>query len=98
MQETVLLLRGENGPVGVFTNVERRPQHRGACGAALLIDFGEFGARKFGVILISDGDLLSAQVASVRAGDAAGHRQLGSRIYLARRDLDGAGAPTVRPD
>ena len=57
----------------------------------------EFGKREFGVLPISDRDALSRQVASVRTGSPDPDGQLGPGIRIARRDLDPACAPTVRP-
>ncbi|HWN50187.1 MAG TPA: hypothetical protein VNO18_10230, partial [Xanthobacteraceae bacterium] len=50
------------------------------------------------VVLISDRNALSPQLASMRTRDPDRNGHLGPGIYLARRDLDRASALTVRPN
>lgn len=96
MRNPLLVVRGEDGPPDVLAHFERRPQYERR--RRLAVELREFGTREFGVVLGSDRDTLSREVASIRAGSPDGDGQLGPGIRIARRDFDPACAPTVRPD
>src|SRR5712691_4757552 len=77
MQNPVLLLGSKHGPVAMLAHFKRRPQYERARDVRLAVERREFDTRQLGVVLISDPDALSPQVASVRAGDPGGHGQFG---------------------
>ena len=78
--------------------LERRPHDERARNVRLTVELCEYGSRQLGVVLISDRNALSAEVASMRAGDPGRNSELRPGIDLARRDLDRARALTVFPD
>ena len=96
MRNPLLVVRGEDGPPGVLAHFEGRPQYERR--RRLAVALREFGTRAFGVVMVSDRDTLSREVASIRAGSPDRDGQLGPGIRLIRRDLDRACMPTVRSD
>ena len=98
MQNPVIFLGGEDGPIDMLAHLKRCPQYERARSAGLAVERREFGTRELGVVLMSDRNALSPQVASIEASDPDRNCQLGAGIDLARRDLDRARALTVRPN
>src|ERR1700719_1252741 len=98
MQNPVLLLSGEHGAVDMLAHLVRCPQYERARNIRRAFELSEFDNRELNVVLASDRNALSREVASTRARNPDRNGQLRPGIYPARSDLDRARALTVLPN